>query len=230
MHIIFDKNKHLYYNNNTKDIYISTTQILSRYKKAFDRDGNSLKVAKREGISQQEVLDRWEKNKNDACIKGTNYHLTFEQYIQTNYKNPEYDSQLYDAFDKQFEPFKYAAHKHTEMLLYNDEFKIAGTCDLLIDLDTEFSIIDFKTNKKLNTSNFFGDYLQYPVDYLQNCEYNVYALQLSFYAYMYEKMTNRRVKSLCIYYINDNNIIPFYTPYLKLEVIAILQNYKKNKL
>lgn len=228
MHIVFDESKHIYYNKLTNERYISATQILSKFKKPFDRYNISLNVARKEGVTQQEILDRWDNIKNIACDKGKSIHLLLEQYILLDIKNTEYDW-IYTAFDNSLKTIteKYD-YRYSEKLLYNDNFKIAGTCDLLVDIGDEFCVIDFKTNNKITTSNNFNEYLLYPLDFLQNCEYNVYALQLSLYAYMYEKQTGKKPKNLCIFYLKDEKIIPFNVPYLKLEVIAMLQAYRAN--
>jgi ATP-dependent exoDNAse (exonuclease V) beta subunit len=229
MHVIFDKAKHTYYNNITNDIYISATQILSKFKKPFDRLGISAAIAKREKVTQQEILDRWDKIKDDACIKGTSIHDLLEQYIKLGLKDEQF-SWIYSELDETIERIVEGKHDymHSEKLLYNDEFKIAGTCDLLIDCGDEFCVFDFKTNKKIATSNKYKDFLLYPLDFIQNCEYNVYALQLSLYAFMYEKLTGKRVKNLCIFFIQDNKMIPYNVPYLKLEIRAMLNHYVKN--
>lgn len=230
MSIVFDKAKHLYYNDWTNDIYISATQLLSKFKKPFDRQRISLAVAKKEGVSQQEILDKWDKIKDDACIKGNCLHDALEQYIRYGAINEEYQW-AYDSLDTNVERITEGnyVYKYSEKLLFNDKFKIAGTTDLLIDCGDEFCVLDFKTNKKLSTSNKYGEYLLYPLDFIQYCEYNVYALQLSLYAFMYEKETNKRLKSMCILYQYDNQLIPYNVPYMKLEIMALLNQYDKIK-
>ena len=230
MSVIFDKAKHIYYNDWTNEIYISATQLLSKFKKPFNRHQISLAVAKREGVSQQEILDKWDKIKDDACIKGNHLHDALEQYIRYGTVNDDYNW-AYDSLEDNIINITEGTYvyKHSEKLLYNDEFKIAGTTDLLIDCGDEFCVLDFKTNKKLSTSNKYSEYLLYPLDFIQYCEYNVYALQLSLYAYMHEKETNKRVKSMRILYQQDNKLVPYYVPYMKLEVRAMLNHYIKTK-
>ncbi|NBP03210.1 MAG: hypothetical protein EBU90_24555 [Proteobacteria bacterium] len=230
MHIVFNEEKHLYTNSNTGEIYTSATQLLSKFKKPFDKYKHSQRVAEREGVTQQEILDRWEQMKDTSIVKGKNIHKLMENYIRFGGQEPGW-SWLYSSFEKQREQiFEKYDEIHSELLLYNDEFKIAGTCDGLIESKYEFSIFDFKTNKKLSTSNPFGDYLLYPLDFLQVCEYNVYALQLSLYAYMYEKISGKRVRNLSILYLKNDYLKTFNVPYLKFEVKVMLNHYKQSKI
>lgn len=230
MHIVFNEQQHSYTNTNTGERYLSATQLLSKFKKYFDKDKHSLRVAEREGVTQQEILERWEQMKDVSIVKGKNIHSLLENYIKKGQMDSGW-SWLYNSFEKQ----KELVHReydtiYSEKLLYDDEFKIAGTCDVLIEKDDEFSVIDFKTNKKLSTFSPFGEYLLYPIDFLQSCEYNVYALQLSLYAYMYEKIINKKVRSLNIFYLKDDKFIVYNTPYLKFEIKVMLNHYKQNSI
>ena len=46
---------------------------------------------------------------------------------------------------------------------------------------------------------------------------------------MYEKISNKRVRNLNIFYIEDNKITVYPTPYLKYESKIIINQYIKNK-
>ncbi len=80
--VIFNKEKHTYTNPETGEIYTSVSQLLSQYKEPFKKDFFAEKVAKREKVSKQVILDRWAKTNKDACDKGTRIHDIVEQYIK----------------------------------------------------------------------------------------------------------------------------------------------------
>ena len=65
----------------TKEKFISVTTLLGKYKQPFDREGHSKRVADREGVSQELVLEMWEKEKVRACNRGTDIHKILEDYI-----------------------------------------------------------------------------------------------------------------------------------------------------
>jgi hypothetical protein len=100
--------------------------------------------------------------------------------------------------------------------------------------------MDFKTNAKEKNGNlagltFFSDYydkLFAPLDHLDDCDYTKYTLQLSFYAYMFEKLTGIKVRRIFI------DWIPYKDPakgrvfpcvYMKNEVRGILERLKNNR-
>jgi hypothetical protein len=61
--IKFDEAAHTYTHVDTGK-FISVTTLLGKYKQPFDRDGHSKRVADREGVSQELVLEMWEEEKN----------------------------------------------------------------------------------------------------------------------------------------------------------------------
>ena len=224
----FDEESHTYTNTETNEIYKSATQLLGLFKKPFNTDLHSKRVAEKRGLSQEEILQEWGNITSKSIYKGKNIHKLLENYI--NYGETEKEWMwLYKGFDRQRSIIcdKYDTIR-SEKLLWNNNYKIAGTCDLIVDIDDEFCIWDFKTNKKMSTSNPYKEYLLEPIDFLQACSYNIYALQLSLYAFMYENSSYKSVRNLCIFYIYEDKIIPYHVPYLKLEIKQLLSYYKLN--
>ena len=116
----------------------------------------------------------------------------------------------------------------------NKEKGICGTSDYVVFRENTFDISDFKTNKKFNFENQYDDkFLLEPVSHLPNSEYFIYALQLSFYANMIEKLTGLTCGFLNIYWLKRQidtktlfkaKWLNYTVPYLKKEVEAILCN------
>ena len=69
--LTFDEAKHTYTHNVTGERYTSVTTLLGKYKKPFDSDGAATRVAKREGVTKEMVLELWENEKNRECDSGT---------------------------------------------------------------------------------------------------------------------------------------------------------------
>ena len=222
MKIKFDEKSHTYTHVDTKKPFISVTTLLGKYKQPFDRDGHSKRVADREGVSQELVLEMWEQEKNRACTRGTNIHKVLEDYI--NYGEAEGDwgwlCKSYDkAVERSIDSFKNVL---CENLLYDEEYSVAGTADLIYEHKHEFTIGDFKTNKRFRFSSPYSERLKDPVSHLHNCEFNLYGLQLSLYAYLYEKMSGKRCRKCVIFYLKDDRFLSYHINYMKAEVETIL--------
>ena len=223
--ISFDEESHTYTNTETKEKYISVTTLLGKYKHKFDADKHSKRVAEREGVTQEMVLEMWKQENLKATTRGTKIHSLMENYINFGETAEDY-SWLYKSYDKVMGDHVESYSKVlTETLVHSETYKVAGMSDLIYLHKDGFTVGDFKTNKKFQYSSSFNEYLTAPVDHLMSCEFNVYGLQLSMYAYLYEKMTGLKCKKLLVYYLRDDKWTPIHCNYLKLEVENILTNY-----
>ena len=222
MKIKFDEASHTYTHKDTKKPFISVTTLLGKYKQPFDRDGHSKRVAKREGVSQELVLEMWEEEKNRACKRGTDIHKILENYINFGEVKDSYGwlCKSYDkAVERSVDSFKTIL---CENLLYDEDSAIAGTADLIFEHKNEFTVGDFKTNKRFRFSSLYSERLKDPISHLHNCEFNLYGLQLSLYAYLYERMSGKRCRKCVIFYLQDDRFVPHHINYMKAEVEAIL--------
>ena len=229
--IVFDEKSHTYTNSQTKENYISVTTLLGEYKIPFDKDKHSLRVAEREGVSQELVLETWAKENKRATDRGTKIHKLMENYIEYGEKVEDYNW-MYKSYDKVI-PHAVKEYKkiYCENLLYTHEFKIAGTADLIYDHGDYFTIGDFKTNKRFNFNSNYNEHFKVPIDHLQYCEFNNYALQMSIYAYMFEKTSGKRCKKIVVFYLDEDRWRPIHCNYLKSDVQNILEHHmQKTKL
>jgi len=229
--LIFDPKTHAYTNPFTNEAYISTTQLISKFKKPFDVDAVSKRIADREGVTQDEIKERWKKLNTDSKIYGSKIHSVIEEYNK--------DKTIEDGYEDLIEAYKdlNVVKQDDELLveekLYNHMYKLAGTADVIrLEESGGFSVFDLKTNKKFNLFNQYSEYLLGPLSHLSSCEYTTYALQLSLYAYMYQGITGRNVNQLGVMYYNkeSKDFIYYPTPYLKSDVQNMLDFYAKNLL
>jgi len=224
--IIFNEELHTYTDDNTGVLFTSVTTLLGKYKPFFDSETAAKRVAAREGVSYEIVLEIWEKEKQIACDRGTPIHKAMEEFILHKKVNTSYPQTMYDSFTDILREYRVKSIS-SEKLLHLDEFQVAGTADIIIDHDDKhFSVLDFKTNKRIRSTSQYDEFLLDPVQHLPNCEYTVYSLQLSMYAYMYEQMSGKKCKGIGILYLKDDNWINMPSVYLKNETISILQNFK----
>lgn len=102
-------------------------------------------------------------------------------------------------------------------------------------LCTEEMIVTHNTNKEIKTKSFFDNktkksvMMKYPLNNLEDCNYNHYCLQLSTYAWMLQEHNpDFKIDDLILIHFdhNDNTTI-YHLPYLKDDVIRMLNYFKK---
>lgn len=201
--IILEPETHTYTNTETGEVYESVTTFIGEYKKPFDKEFYSKLVAKVKGVSQEKILENWESITKKAQNRGTKIHLIMEKYLKDNVLCKEYHELINSFIKKTKHLIKNTSNIYSEKLLYSDEIKLAGTADLIIENDNLFYIQDFKTNKAFNFTSKYHDYFYPPLDHLQVCEFTTYTIQLSIYAYMYEKLYGKKCGGLTIYYMRE---------------------------
>lgn len=183
-----------------------------------------------------EILEDWKNKKDTSIIKGNKYHsykehqaitsgVSHNAHLNRDFKtinsvkvsiknNIEYREPVYERL-KDLEP-----GFHPELILWNNDHQLAGQADMVyIDPDKGnfyVDINDFKTNKKIDTSNFFGKMLS-PLNHLDCCNYNHYRLQISTYAWMLEQ-DGYAVRNLRFTHLNK----PYIFEYMKDEVELML--------
>jgi hypothetical protein len=209
--------------------YMSVSSILSRIKPKFDVDIKATECANRAGVTVESILKKWEDKKNAGLNYGTDIHENVESYfINGEILNKRYEEVIHDIYEKVYKKGGY-----NELICFDKEKLICGTADYVVFRDDGFfDIYDFKTNIKFNFENKFDDkFLLDPVSHLPNSEYFIYALQLSLYANMIEKLTNSKCGFLRIFWLkrqlDTKNIFKakwfkYNVPYLKEEVEDIL--------
>jgi len=225
----FDKFSHCYKNIHTEQEYTSATTFISKFKKKFDADFHAKWVAEKEGVTPEEIKERWKKINSESKVRGSNIHSAIDDYNKTGDIDPEYKEVI-----ESLESLKLYDRKNSkcEELVYNHNYKLAGTADCIEDCGSTFNVYDFKTNKKFNLYSQYKSFFLDPISHLSECEYNTYSLQLSLYAFMYQSMTGMRVNQLGVmYYERESNRFNYYpVPYLKNDILIMLNYYEKNLL
>lgn len=192
---------------------------------------------------QQGILDEWDRKNKEACERGTKIHADIENSF---YKNPKNISLQKFGIGGKFEckkdytdlDLEYGVYP--EYLVYRESddkvLRIAGQVDLIVKSGNEISIIDHKSNGKIDLKSAYDSNIKstikmkYPLNTLNDCNYNHYALQLSTYAWMLQKINpNFIIKDLIInHYDHDGNNTLYHCDYLKKEVERMLLQYRKD--
>ena len=135
------------------------------------------------------------------------------------------------------EGVKYPKRNHSSFKNVTSVVKVESVPTRCIEVDSSTSTflygyslsVTHNTNKAFNFWNPYGnETLLKPVEHLQNCQWSIYTLQLSIYAYMYELETGRKCRHIWIGYwdkkIETMSKIPIM--YLKAEAKKVLELHK----
>jgi len=138
-----------YYRRNGK-YYPSITYVLQYYPKGkFFEDW-----LKKVGYSSEHIVKK-------AGQEGTQVHEMIEDYLNgkelnflNSLGNPAYNPDVWQMFLRFVDFWETYDPKliETEVHLFSDELKVAGTCDMVCEIDGELWVIDFKTSNNLQTT------------------------------------------------------------------------------
>ena len=198
---------------------------------------------------QQKVLDDWQKTNEEACERGTKIHADLENMfiskkttdlkkfgiggkfeVNTNKSLENANLNLLDIENGVF-PEYLVYRKSNDGVL-----KLAGQVDLLVKEGNNITIIDWKTNKKIDEKSYYNqqtkkyDMMKYPLNNLYDCNLLHYTMQLSTYAWMVQKLNPefKIVGLKIIHYGHDGGVKEYDLNYLKDDVERMLKDYKKS--
>ncbi len=215
--------------------YMSVSKFLELFSKKFDREGVSKLSAKKHGLTQEEVLQDWDKKRDDSIDHGNRIHSALERFENSTQILPE-DEELRPMILSVASEYSHYYRSYNEVCLYDEEHRLAGTSDKILQCTSHaksiFDLSDYKTNlsKGIQFKNDYGQYMLGPLAHLQDCNYVKYSLQLSTYAYLLQKKTGCKIGQLSIHYIPAHNLlahIKYPVPYMKRDVELMLE-WKSN--
>lgn len=191
---------------------------------------------------QQRILDEWDEENRKSCERGTKIHADLENSFYL--KKKDIDISKFEIGGK-FVCEKGRTALDLENGIYPEylisrvsedgKLRIAGQIDLLVKKGNKLTIGDFKTNKKIETKSFFNQRtkqsvkMKFPLNNLDDTNYWHYCLQLSTYAWMLQKYNPEfEIEDLVmIHFDHSDNMTVYHLPYLKTEVIKMLNHFKK---
>ena len=152
-----------YYRRNG-EYYPSLTYVLSYYPKGKYFEDWLKKV----GYSADYIVRK-------ASEEGTQVHEMIDEYLQgkeikflNNYGHPQFHPdvwQMFLRFVEWWEEYNPTLIE-TEVHLFSDKYKVAGTCDMVCEINGELWIIDYKTSNQITPT---------------------YSLQVAMYGQMYKE-------------------------------------------
>ena len=143
-----------YYHLDSDRIYPSVTTILRVLDKGFGfewwmKNGVAEIALANPDLSAKEVLAKFTLEGKGAAIRGTAVHAAIEHYIEHS-SMPVVD-EAYLPYLRAFENWVSSANPKfldQEILTYSDDYKYAGRCDCVAEINGEVWILDWKTNDK----------------------------------------------------------------------------------
>ena len=219
--VTFYDEPHKYYLDGKE--LISVTTLIGKYKEEFNEKYWSEYKGNQFGITPEEIVRAWKFINKKGTIRGSAIHDYAENLFQN--KKFEYPKQLIlNEFG--FDPVQHTYNickKHvdkfyndvqgklipirTELVVYDRESLIGGMLDILFwNVKTkEFQIWDHKTNKEF-TYEMKDRHLINDLYLLEDCDLELYSLQLGLYKYIIEKNLQIKLgKSYLVWYSHNND-------------------------
>lgn len=187
-----------------------------------------------------EIKEVYKKNRDESCRRGTALHAIREDMysVPGNVEIKKYG--LGGSFKTNAGNYKLDCDRgvYPEFLIsykFDDYLMISGQLDLLIKDGNDITIVDYKTNKKIDMKSYFDNStkksqkMKFPLNDIDDCNFYHYSMQLSVYSYLLQKINPKfKIKKLIIHHIDhDNNETEYDCPYLKEEVERMLLHYRK---
>ena len=192
-----------YYEIEDDVVYPSVTSIISFISRKKFADWRA-KVG-------EEAANRKTKH---ATTRGTKLHSLFEVYLQNgDYKSmKEYDVPLVQlmfngAKSKLDEKLDNIYQQETTM--FSSRLCMAGTVDLICEVDGELSIVDFKTSEKEKPEEWLEDYF----------------VQLSAYWAMFSERTGVVPKKLVVFLVTESGDVQIVERRNPIHYLEILSDY-----
>lgn len=212
--ISLDEESHTYTLLNSTIEFKSVTEFIHTFFKPFDEKKIAKKLTqtnlKYKGMSVEELIGSWNKRRD----RGTIVHKQIEDYINSNFIISELEFNNLDPKTQQGINFikkkclKKTNKLFSEVMIYSEELKLAGTIDLIVynEEKNHISLIDWKTNKRINKSSFNNQKgTKFPLNNMDDCNFTHYNLQLSMYQYILEKYYNVNVNGLFLVHLNEQD-------------------------
>ena len=223
--ITLDRDNHIYNLQDYNDIkFTSVTTFIGHFFEEFDAKKIAIKLVKTNmkymHMSVEELMAQWK----HSADYGTIVHEELEEYIINGTSVKEKKSLQGIEWLKKY-MMKSNYDIYSECVIYSKELKLAGTIDLLLyDKNSDsYSILDWKTSKRINSKAFKNKKGNHPVtSNMDDCNFNHYALQLSLYRYLLETFYGLKISEHMIIHLMDDGCTGYHTPYMKNYIISML--------
>lgn len=211
--IRFVEESHTYYVDGSSEGYISSTTLIHKLFEKFDadkviskmRNSYKWKSSPYYGMTNEEIKEKWDNNRDCAASAGTKMHENIENY---------YNKKDYSIEGKEFSLFKCFEDDHkdlkpyrTEWCVFDEEAKVSGSIDMVYedpDDNSKLIIADWKRSKEIKFENKWQKGISPHSVHLDDCNFVHYSLQLSIYKYILEKNYDKKISECFIVVLHPN--------------------------
>lgn len=209
-----------------RQLTVSATGIIKKYKQPFDSDYWSKYKAKKLGVTQADILTEWDLKRVTSTVKGSIFHDYAENYLSNKVfayptemvlSTPEFMG--VDLVIEKIEKLKIMFHKfhaaiQGRMIPIKSEFVIGDpSLDMGGMIDQLFynkktgmlEIWDWKTNKEIKTKNNYNTKMIDVMSSYDDCELSHYSLQLAIYKFVFERRTGIKLGCSRIAYFHEKH-------------------------
>lgn len=212
--------------------YQSATTFISFLFPEFETKMIAERIAKRDGISTDSLLAKWDKKRDEACRFGTRCHEIAEAVFNSEKMphKPENGKER-SAFSAFWKMADFIKKKYkvcgAEIIVFDPQMMIAGTVDLLVwdQSKNAFRLLDWKTNAKLEKENKFGQRAKPPLEKIHDCNVERYAMQLALYEILLKRngyIDNAANVLPNLLWLNGDKVEVINIPDRKAEVLRAL--------
>lgn len=238
--VYLEPNEHKYFDSEGNQ-YISFS-ALSKKLSSFDAEMVARNISRNNETTSEELLAKWKQ----TAYNGTRVDKALELFSQTG-TILDSDQDLKELIGVVLEKYKSYNCTFEQGVPYCKEYRVAGSWDKLSVVsnrkDSRVHLSDFKCFEKGEDSLYKVSgtaWLKAPFEHLPNNKYTKISLQLSFYSYLFEKLTGRKVERTFIDLIVPiwdenhklisftNQVVP--TIFMKNDVKILLETFKEDIL
>ena len=224
--IDLDQKNHRYIlTENPEFDFQSVTEFIHHFFEKFDKIGVAQKLIntnpKYSGKTIEQVIKDWSK----GAERGTIVHNELEMFIKKD-QAPEHKMSIMGANwikEKQKNPHNTF---YSEVIVFSKELGIAGTIDVLVYNSEQdmYHLVDWKTNKRIDKNSFRKKKgILESSKHLDDCNFNHYSLQLTFYRYILERYYGLEIGSQTLFHLKEDNYEIFNVDYKSEDLISMLR-------
>lgn len=221
--------------------YVSGTTFVDNFFPAFDPTGEiTRRCAKREGITESQMRQRWKEKGAKSCIYGTKIHECMEDHLLgrklRNKPSDDREKLVFKATDilskKILERGDIVG---VEKIIFDERLRIAGTIDLLIrsKKDGKLWILDHKTNESIDIENKYNNFALEPISHVADTNYWHYTEQLNLYQYLLRESgyiePDEKV-GMALFHITEKGIKIYNLEDRQYDIAKMIEYYKINGL
>jgi ATP-dependent exoDNAse (exonuclease V) beta subunit len=201
-----------------KEEYISVTTFVKQFFQEFDDKAIAKKLSqipkfKKEKKGYRYWLKKWKFSRE----QGTVVHKEIEAYLNKGIQPKHPKAISATKFLNQEKIFLKDAV--SELLVYSNEYKIAGTVDLVYTKDKKIYILDWKTNEEIKMEGYKGKKGIGACKDVVDSNFWHYVLQLNLYSYLLEEVYCKPIDSMKLIHLGED----FYSTYVIPKMYDVVE-------